>query len=128
MNLVSKALRAHWRALKNTASEPIGYRRGGSVHQLVAVVGQSESETVTMSGEFGSSTRMVDFLFDPSSFDHSVAGWMDPEHPMIGDQIIRAADQSIYDVAPGLGETCWEWSDSRHTFMRVHTVRRGKCE
>jgi len=119
MTLLSDALAAHVTTLNNAAGETITYKRGTSTVSLTAVVGQSQFEDVSPSGEVRPLSKTVDWLVKPASLELGGSVTV----PQRGDQISRS-DGSTYDVLPGTEGTAWQYSDGHKTLLRIHTVKR----
>lgn len=119
MALLDDALAAHVTTLNAAAGETVTYKRGSSTVSITAVVGQSQFDEVSTTGEIRPLSKTVDFLVKPSALV------LDSETvlPQRGDQIEKA-DGSVYDVLPGTEGTAWQYSDGRRTFLRIHCVKR----
>ena len=119
MALIDTALSAHVTTLNTAAGQTITYKRGTATVSLTAVVGQSQFEDVTSTGEIRQLSKTVDWIVAPSALvlDGSVTV------PQRGDQISKA-DGSTYDVLPGTEGTAWQYSDGRQALLRIHTVKR----
>jgi hypothetical protein len=119
MSLMGEALGIHASTLMRAAGETITYVRGTNTISVTAVPGQSTFDEVASDGEVRSQMKTIDWLVVPSVL--KIGGM--PIEPQRGDQVIRSDGQK-FDVLPGAGNTAWQWSDSRMTFYRIHTVRR----
>ena len=119
MALLDDALAAHAKTLNAAAGETITYKRGTATVSVTAVVGQSQFDEVSTTGEIRPLSKTVDFLVKPSALVLNSAAVL----PQRGDQIERA-DGSVYDVLPGTEGTAWQYSDGRKTFLRIHCVKR----
>ncbi len=61
------------------------------------------------------SAKIVDVLVKSSDFKLG--------EPQRGDKIEMTTGR-VFEVRSQLNLPCWEWSDPRHTFMRIHTVEQ----
>lgn len=118
MNLMSRGLAIHTKALQRAAGERVTYIRGGTELSVVAVVGQSVFEETVGDGETRIETKTVDWLIAPSEFK----SWAEFE-PERGDQI-RRKNLETYDVFTGSANSVWSWSDGNQAHFRIHSVRR----
>ncbi len=119
MALLDDALAAHVTTLNAAAGETITFKRGSATVSITAVVGQSQFDEMSTTGEIRPLSKTVDFLVKPSALVLDSAQVV----PQRGDQIERA-DSSVYDVLPGSEGTAWQYSDGRKTFLRIHCVKR----
>lgn len=119
MALLDDALAAHVTTLNVAAGETVTYKRGSDSVSITAVVGQSQFDEVSATGEIRPLSKTVDFLVKPSSLKLSGSAVL----PQRGDQIEKS-EGSIYDVLPGTEGTAWQYSDGRKTFLRIHSVKR----
>lgn len=122
MSIFSQALKVHANALTRAAGEWITYRRGQHDFPLRAVPGESLVENQTGYDDTRVLVKQVDFLVLEAEL-RNPWGCVETMVPELGDQIIRE-NGDVMDVVPGASEAVWEWSDSNHTFRRIHTVKR----
>ncbi len=119
MALLDDALAFHVKTLNSAAGETITFKRGDDTVSLTAVVGQSQFDELSTTGEVHALSKTVDFLVKPASLVLSGSAVL----PQRGD-LIQRSDGSQYDVLPGVEGTAWQYSDGRKTFLRIHSVKR----
>jgi hypothetical protein len=86
MALLDDALAAHVTTLNAAAGETVTYKRGSSTVSITAVVGQSQFDEVSTTGEIRPLSKTVDFLVKPSALVLNSATVL----PQRGDQIEKA--------------------------------------
>lgn len=115
MNLFSDALSAASAALQLTASEVVTYRRGELSAQVVMT--RAGIRVPDGGGEIIANADVIDWLCEPSAL--RLGGEL--TEPQRADQIIPASGE-VFDLLPGNPS---DYSDSRKTYHRIHTVRRS---
>ena len=120
MSFLSDALTWMPTDLGNTAGETVTYYRGERAISIEATIGQTTFDQIETTGEIRSQMKAVDFMIRPAdlSFNGLAA------EPQKGDQIKRSTGE-VFDVMTASGVAPWEWSDSRKSLYRIHTVRRN---
>jgi hypothetical protein len=109
------SLAIHQSTLEAVASECITYSRGSESFTTVAVIGRRKPDTEDGQQRAAITARSVDWLIKPSRFEYS-----EPQ----GSDEIKLDDGRTFEVKAQPGLPCWEWSDPRHTFLRIHTIEQ----
>ncbi|MEM9589493.1 MAG: hypothetical protein AAGA03_19580 [Planctomycetota bacterium] len=119
MSAFNDALSATFDTVMDVAGEAVVYQRGQQTVELVAVRGETEFEELASDGEAHVQVKSIDWLIRPQDLQLDEVA----TEPSRGDRIVVDGEQ--YDLMPGSSNQHWRWSDSRRTFYRIHTVRRG---
>ena len=106
--------------LDNTAGETVTYYRGEMAISCRATIGSTTFDQMETTGEIRSQMKAVDFMIAPTSLTFNGRA----STPQKGDQVKRTTGE-VYDVMTASGVAPWEWSDSRKSLYRIHTVRRN---
>lgn len=120
MSYLSDALSWYSPNLEAVGGETVTYYRGERAIEIQATLGSTTFDQIETTGEIRAQMKSVDFLITPAdlSFDGLLG------EPQKGDQIKRSTGE-VYDVMTASGVAPWEWTDSRKTLYRIHTVRRN---
>ncbi len=127
---VAQARRRHWLALRKLHGEPITYRAGDLVitkhpttgEPLVAVPARVDGQQVALSESTSVTSQGQDWLIDPDELVDEDLERVEPDHG----HVIETAAGEIYRVSPtDNANDVWRWSDSLHTWRRVHSERGG---
>ena len=108
-------LAIHQSTLETVAGDHITYSRGSASFSAVAIIARRKSDTEENQQSAALTAKIVDWLIRPSSFGLG--------EPRASDEI-RKGDGRIFEVRAQGNIPCWEWSDPRHTFIRIHTVEQ----
>ena len=97
--------------LKEHASSPVTYRRGGMELSLNTIFGRTQYE---VEDEYGVrvGAEVMDFLILAADFSPTFG------EPEAGDQI--TSDGTVFEVMSLAGQGQWRWSDPHRTVMRIH--------
>jgi hypothetical protein len=118
--MVNNALAVHLRTLEAVAGGAIVYQRGVQSFELTGTLARKRPDVEEGQGKAAITAKLVDWLVKPFSGDVKTQ----LVEPRQGD-IVVSADGRTFDVRATIaGSPCWEWSDPRHTFYRIHTVEQ----
>ncbi len=113
------ALSLHFTTLDAIAGEPIAYSRGVDVVRMRGVLGKRR-ETETDRSAPAITAKHIDWLIKPAEFSKQGL-----QAPKAGDRIIAESGRT-FEVKAEANVPCWEWSDPRQTFYRIHTIEQKK--
>lgn len=120
MSAINNALATHLRTLENFAGQPIAYARGNSTFDLIGTLARKRLDAEDDQGKSAVTAKLVDWLVKPFSGDAKSL----LTEPKQGDAI-QSLDGRSFEVRSTIqGSPCWEWSDPRHTFYRIHTIEQ----
>lgn len=120
--MLDDALAVHRSRLNTAAGGAAVYVRASFRIRVPVVLGQTVFSDEQADLDSYADIKSVDFLIAPSDLKLG----NDLLEPQRGDRI--EYDGEIFDLMAGTGGSAWSWSDSRKTFYRLHTIRRGHVE
>lgn len=118
MNMLSRAIEAHAKALKRAAGVAVTYRQGS--HESESITATPTSSTYIVEDEATGIPQKVtsqDWIF--TAADLIVAG--QTIEPKPGDQITRASDGETFIVTPIAGRRCFEPHGEYGLMVVIHT-------
>ncbi len=113
--MIDDALVAHFKTLMSVAGAEMRYSRLDESFAARMVLARRRQDVEEMQKSASLSAKIVDLLIRPSDFKLG--------EPQRGDKIHMPNGRN-FEVRSQPNLPCWEWSDPRHTFMRIHTVEQ----
>lgn len=113
--MIDDALTAHFSTLMQVAGASMKYSRLAESFAASFVLARKRQDVEEMQRSASISAKIVDLLVRHSEFALG--------EPQRGDRIEMATGR-VFEVRSQPNTPCWEWSDPRHTFMRLHCVEQ----
>lgn len=113
--MIDDALTAHFSTLMQVAGASMKYSRLAESFTAKMVLARRRQDVEEMQKSASLSAKIVDLLVRQSDFKLG--------EPQRGDRIEMLTGR-VFEVRSQPNLPCWEWSDPRQTFMRIHTVEQ----
>ena len=113
--MIDDALTAHFATLLQVAGTDMRYQRLDDSFTARMVLARRRQDVEDMQKSASISAKIVDLLVRQADFKLG--------EPQRGDRIHMQSGRN-FEVRSQPNLPCWEWSDPRHTFMRVHTIEQ----